>query len=132
MKKLERRKDTGNIFIRYWKSFRHAVDGIVYAIEYELNILVMMIVTIISLGISFLLNISRLELVVVLLCVGSITACEMINTAIEACVDLVTTKEHPLAKIAKDCASAATLILCVISICIGGIIFIPRIIALFS
>ena len=55
----------------------------------------------------------------------------MINSAIEACVDLETTKEHKLAKIANDRASGASLVLSIMSIFVAGIVFIPKIIALF-
>ena len=55
-------------------------------------------------------------------------ACEMINSAIEAVVDLVTLKDNPLAKIAKDTASAASLILSFVSLVCGIIIFLPKII----
>ena len=131
MKKVVRNKDTGNFFIRYWKSFKHAVDGIVYAIENEHNILIMMLATIVVLSTSFLLNISKIELILVVICICTVIACEMINSAIEACVDLETTKQHPLAKTAKDCASGASLVLSVMSFLVAGIIFIPKIIELF-
>lgn len=128
---MERRKDTGNFFIRYIKSFKHAVDGIVYSLENEHNMLIMMIATIVTLIASFLFNISKLELCIVIICIGSVIACEMINTSIEATIDLVTTKENKLAKIAKDSASGASLVLSIMSLFIAGIIFIPKIIALF-
>ena len=131
MKKVVRNKDTGNFFVRYWKSFKHAVDGIVYAIENEHNILIMMLATIVVLIASFLLNVSKIELILVVMCICTVIACEMINSAIEACVDLETTKEHPLAKTAKDCASGASLVLSVMSLFVAGIIFIPKIIELF-
>lgn len=131
LKKVVRNKDKGNILVRYGKSFKHAVDGIIYAIENEQNILVMMIATLVTLIISFILNVSKIELVLVVICIGTVIACEMINSAIEACVDLETTKENTLAKIAKDCASGASLVLSVMSIFVAGIIFIPKIIALF-
>ncbi len=131
MKKVVRNKDTGNFFIRYWKSFKHAVDGIVYAIENEHNILIMMLATIVVLSTSFLLNISKIELILVVICICTVIACEMINSAIEACVDLETTKQHSLAKTAKDCASGASLVLSVMSFLVAGIIFIPKIIELF-
>ncbi len=58
---------------------------------------------------------------------GAVSASEMINTAIEAAIDLETSKMHPLAKIAKDTASSATLILSVTA-CVGAIlIFVPYI-----
>lgn len=131
MKKVKRNKDKGNFIERYYKSFKHAVDGIVYAIENEQNILIMMLATFVALIASFLLNVSKVELVLVVICIGTVIACEMINSAIEACVDLETTKEHELAKIAKDCASGASLVLSVMSIFVAGIVFIPKIIELF-
>lgn len=131
MKKNKRRKDTGNFLVRYMKSFKHAVDGIIYAIENEQNILIMMLATIVTFVVSFLLKISKLELCLVVICIGTVIACEMINSAIEACVDLETTQEHELAKIAKDCASGASLVLSIMSLFVAGIIFIPKVIALF-
>ena len=50
---------------------------------------------------------------------------ELINSAIEAVVDLVTLEEHPLAKIAKDCSSAATFVLACIAAIIGIVIYVP-------
>lgn len=131
MNKIKRRKDEGNFMVRYRKSFHHAVDGIIYAIENEHNILIMMVATILVFIVSFLLKISKIELMLVVICIGTVIACEMINSAIEACVDLETTKEHELAKIAKDCASGASLVLSVMSLFVAGIIFIPKIVALF-
>ena len=131
MEKIKRRKDTGNFLVRYWKSFKHSVDGIVYAIENEHNILIMMLATLVTLIASFLLKVSKIELCLVVICIGTVIACEMINSAIEACVDLETTKENKLAKIAKDCASGASLVLSIMSIFVAGIVFIPKIIGLF-
>lgn len=130
MHKIKRRKDSGNILEKYIKSFHHAVDGIIYAMENEKNILIMMIATILVFVVSFFLKVSKIELCLVVICIGMVIACELINSAIEACVDLVTIKEHPLAKIAKDCASGASLVLSITSLFIAGIIFIPKIIAL--
>ena len=129
--KIKRKKDTGNFLDRYYKSFLHAVDGLIYAIEEEHNIILMMLASILVLIASFFFNISKIELMLVIICIGTTFACELINSAIEACVDLETTKENPLAKIAKDCASSASLILSMMSLVIAGIIFISKIIALF-
>ena len=54
-------------------------------------------------------------------------ACEMINSAVEAIVDLITTDYHELARIAKDTASAATLFLCIVALVGGLVIFLPKI-----
>ena len=129
--KVKRYKDKGNFLVRYVKSFKHAIDGLVYAIENEHNVLIMMIAALVTFAASFFLKISTVELGLVVICICTIIACEMINSAIEACVDLEPIKEHPLAKIAKDWASGATLVLVFMSIFIAGIIFVPRIIDLF-
>lgn len=128
---MERRKDTGNFLTRYKKSFLHAVDGIIYAIENEQNILIMMASTLGALLLCFLLKVTKVELCLVVICIGTVMACELVNSAIEAVVDLETLKDNELAKISKDCASGASLILSVMSLFIAGIIFIPKIIALF-
>ena len=55
---------------------------------------------------------------------------ELFNTAIEAVVDLVTEEYHPLAKVAKDTSAAAVFIIAIVSIVVGIVIFVPKIIAL--
>ena len=57
---------------------------------------------------------------------------EFLNTAVEATVDLVTQEYHPLAKIAKDCGSAAACMASFMALIVNGIIFIPYIIELFK
>ena len=55
---------------------------------------------------------------------------ELLNTAIESTVDLVTEEFHPLAKVAKDTASAAEFVLTLTSALIALMIFIPKIMEL--
>ena len=127
----KRNKDTGTALQRYWKSFNHALDGIVYALEYEHNMIIILIATIVAVGLGIWLKIALFEWLFIMFICGAIAACEMINSSIEATIDLVTTEEHPLAKIAKDTASSATLILCMVSLIGGILIFLPKIIQLF-
>lgn len=53
---------------------------------------------------------------------------EMVNTAVEKTVDLVTADIHPFAKIAKDVAAGAVLLFAVIAVIIGAIIFVPYVV----
>ena len=130
-KKLSRNKNTGSLIQKSTKSCKYSLDGIIYAIENEINILFMMLATIIILILSFFLKISQVELCIVVICTGLLMACELINSAIEAAIDLVTLEIHPLAKISKDCASGATFIVLFAYIFVMCIIFIPKIIELF-
>lgn len=131
LKKVKRKKDEGNFLVRYKKSFFHAIDGIVYAVENEHNVLIMMIAALLVFVLGFILPLTMIEIMVLVILIALVISCEMINSAIEAVVDLVTLKEHPLAKIAKDLGSAASLILCFASLICGLIIFLPKIVALF-
>ena len=91
----------------------------------------MMIAAVLVLVLGFFLPLSMGEIMLLLVLIAAILACEMINTAIEATIDLITMKDHPLAKVAKDCGSAASLLLCFASLICGVIIFVPKILALF-
>ena len=99
--------------------------------EVEHNMLIIMIATIVTLVLGYALEISTIEAITIIMCICLVMACEMINTAIEAVVDLITLKENDLARIAKDSVSSATLILSFMSLIIGLIIFVPKIIELF-
>lgn len=127
---MKRRKDEGSFLTKYLRSFKHGVDGIVYSIEKEINIVVIMILSILAFIVAFLLNVSQIELCLIVLSMGAMMASELINCAIEACVDMITLETNELAKISKDCAGAATLILVFVNMFVLGIIFIPKIIEL--
>jgi len=55
-----------------------------------------------------------------------VLALELVNTAVERVVDLVTKEFHPLAKQAKDIAAGAVLLYAILSVVIGCIIFLPK------
>lgn len=114
----------GNALYRYYKSFINAVHGIVYAIRYEHNFIIIVTAIFVTTVLGFLFNISTTEWAIIVICFGLVSACELINSSIEACVDLVSLKHTPLGKIAKDCASGATLIFSIMSLIVAIIIFI--------
>ena len=128
MKPVLRNKDKGTALERYYKSFMHAVDGIVYALKFEHNMIIILFAAILAILAGFIFNISEVEWFFVIIIIGLIAATEMINTAIEATIDLITTKTHPLAKIAKDTASSASLILSLTAFIGALIIFVPKLI----
>lgn len=77
-------------------------------------------------------SISRMEWLFVLLCIAGMFTLELLNTAIEKTVDLVTDEYHPLAKVAKDLAAGAVLVYTVYSIIVGMIVFLPKVIDFFT
>lgn len=123
-----RRKDKGNFIYRMYKSFFHGLDGIIYSIEVEKNMLCLMIYCILLLVIGLVLRVSNIELCILLITVSTLFASELINNSIEALSDLITLEDNKLIKIAKDCTNGSTLLLIVSSIIISLIIFVPKII----
>lgn len=111
---------------RFKKSFMYSIDGLKYAYKYEQSMFIHFIVTIFAIIMGFICNITPTEWLIVLITIGVVLASELINTAIEAVVDLVTLEIHPLAKIAKDCGSAATFILAIAAALIGIAIYVPH------
>lgn len=122
-----RRKDKGNFIVRYLKSLGHAISGIIYSLRYEHNMIIILLAMITTCVLGIFFNIKNYEWLFCISMFGSVAAFELINTAIEATIDLVTLKENPLAKIAKDTASSATLVLSVTAFCGAMIIFLPKI-----
>lgn len=119
-------------FKRFVKSFSFAKEGIRYAFYHEQNIIVMFIAGIIALILGMVLNITYTERLVIILLVGLILTLELMNTAIEAVVNLHDgDKKSHYGKVAKDCASGAVAIASIFAFIIGAIIFIPNIIEMF-
>ena len=126
MPKILRNKDTGNFLERYVKSFLHALSGIYYAIIHEHNMIIILLAAIVAVTAGFYYNIDSSEWLFCILIIGMVAGSEMINTSIEAVVDLETMKVHPLAKIAKDTASSATLIFSITAFVGAVVIFAPK------
>ena len=78
-------------------------------------------------GIAF--GISATEWCICLLLFGMVVSLELVNTAVEAVVDLVTEEKKPLAKLAKDTAAGAVLIAAIMAAVSGVIIFLPKLLA---
>ena len=113
--------------IRFFKSFKYSIEGLKYAYKYEQSMLIHVIATICVLLANIFFQVSGIEWLITLLAIGMVLSAELINSAIEAVVDLVTLEEHPLAKIAKDCSSAATLVLACMAALIGIVVYVPYI-----
>lgn len=112
------------------ESVGHALDGLEYTINHERNFEIELAFAMLVTILSFILKVSLIEWTILVLVISMVLALEMINTAIERCVDLVTKDYKELAKLAKDIAAGAVLITSMFSVVIGIIIFLPKIINL--
>jgi diacylglycerol kinase (ATP) len=89
------------------------------AFKQELALLILAVV------ISFMLDVSRTEQVMLVLAIVFIIFTEVVNTAIEAVVDRIGLEIHPLSGLAKDLGSAAVMLSMVIAISIWAVVLWP-------
>lgn len=108
------------------ESFKHAIRGIRMVLSSEKNMQIHLIFVILVVFFGLLFCISPVEWMICLLAFGLVMGTEMINTAIETVVDLVSPDYHELAGKAKDIAAGAVLITSVFAAGVGLVIFVPR------
>ncbi len=128
---FERNKIKKTSFRRFINSFINSFNGLKYAYVHEQSLLLHALLVIIVLVSGFYFQISKMQWAILLIVVAMVMITELINTAIEATVDLITNKYNELAKIAKDCGSAATFISSILAIGLYAYVFLPQIIRLF-
>ena len=117
----------GNQINRFLKSFVFAFKGIIHTIQQERNMKIHLVAALLVIILGLNIHLSAIEWMFIFFAIGGVLSLELVNTAIERTVDLVTKEFHPLAKQAKDIAAGAVLIYALISIIIGCIIFLPKI-----
>ncbi|WP_227521572.1 MULTISPECIES: diacylglycerol kinase family protein [Bacillus] len=114
------------------RSFLFALEGLTFVIKNERNIKIHLTLAIIMIGLSYLLQITKIEWIILFLLIGGMIVIEIINTAIENVVDLFTNEYHPLAKISKDVAASAALVYAVMALVVGVFLYTPYLIGLFK
>ena len=112
-------------------SFYHAYEGICYTAIRERNMHIHIIMALLVILGGAIFQISYEEWLVCLILIALVISLELLNTAVESVVDLITTNDNPLAKVAKDCGSAAAFVSSIMVFIICCFIFIPKIIAIF-
>lgn len=111
---------------RLGRSFKAAFEGIKATYLREQNIKIHTLIALLVVLFGILLKISYVEWLVCLVIIGFMFMAEFFNTAIEYVVDLASPDIHPLAKAAKDTASAGVLMMAILAAVIGLIIFVPK------
>ena len=108
---------------RFFKGFVYAFEGIVSCIKTERNMRFHIGVAVLVILLMRFYGLSAAETAAVYICIGLVISLELVNTAVEAAVDMACKDKNPLAKKAKDCAAGAVLIAAVASVAVGIRIF---------
>jgi diacylglycerol kinase (ATP) len=111
---------------RILQSLNWAVEGVIHVLRSERNMRIHFAVATAVLVLAFSYGVTKLELMALLVAISFVLIAEMVNTAIEATIDLATPSFDPLAKVAKDIASGAVLIASVNAVVIGYLVFADR------
>jgi len=110
-------------------SFRYAWSGIAYSFRTQRNFRIHLVLGTIAVGLCVWLALPSTTLAIVILTIGVILALELLNTALEAVVDLcVGQTYHDLAKTAKDCAAGAVLLAAIAAVGVACMLILPALV----
>ena len=107
-------------------SFNFAFEGILHALRTQRNMRIHFGAAALVLIAGLALGVSRVELLALLIAAGLVIVAELLNTAVEAAIDVATTSFDPRAKVAKDVAAGAVLVCAFIAVGVGYIVFAER------
>jgi diacylglycerol kinase (ATP) len=104
-------------------SFNYAAEGVIHALRTQRNLWIHFSLAAAVLVAAVAFGVSRIELMVLLLAITFVLVAELVNTAIEAAVDVASTSFDPMAKLAKDIAAGAVLISALNAVAVGYLVF---------
>ena len=105
------------------ESFNHAFEGVIHVLRTQRNMRIHFVVAAVVLILGLASDVSRIELIALLLAIAFVLIAEMLNTAIEGAIDVATTSFDPMAKLAKDIAAGAVLIATINAVAVGYLVF---------
>ena len=112
------------------KSFGFAFEGLMAEIKKGRNFRIQIVAGLIATILGLFLKLSLEEWLDLVIIITLVLILELVNTSIEAIVDLTSPEIHPKAKLAKDVAAGAVLVASIGAVVIGALIFIPKLMAL--
>lgn len=107
---------------KLWRSFGFALRGIKQTWRTEQNFRVEVIIGVLALVLGVFL---RVNLVPIILCCLVVLSLEIVNSALEATLDLLSPEPHPLVKRAKDASAGAVLLAAIGSVVVGLLVLGP-------
>lgn len=123
MKKDDKRTSNRN----FLDAFMNSLNGIGYTVKTQRNIKIQLVITILVIIAGVCFKFTTIEFVFLIFSCSLVLVTEMINTAIESCVNLTVADFHPIAKIAKDVGAGAVLMASINAIIVGCILFLGKI-----
>ena len=120
-----------NLYHENHNKFKVALLGIKIVFKEETSFRYQIVLMFITIGFGLFLGLSKLEWMAIIFATTIVFTFEMVNTAIENIIDMVSPDYHELAGKVKDISAGAVLISSLGALIIGALIFVPKIIDLF-
>ena len=111
-------------------AFGCAAAGVGHAFATQRNFKIHAVFAALAVVLGFALGISQAGWLAIVLCIVAVFSLEMLNTAVESIVDLVSPEWNSLAKVAKDCAAGSVFVAAIGSLVVAAIVFVPPVVAL--
>ena len=108
---------------KFLKGFTYAWHGIRTSIREQRNLKVQALIAFFMVGAGSYFEITRTEWCLTLFAIALVMGLEMMNSAVESLVDMVSPEYKPLAGRVKDMAAGAVLFAAILAAVIGGLIF---------
>ncbi len=113
----------------WWYSFVYAGDGLRYVILTQRNMKIHILAAFVVLSAGVMLDFSRSDWVMVIGAVFFVLFAEVMNTAVEKTIDMITLEYHPLARIVKNLAAGAVLLAAIYALIVAYLVIWPYILA---
>ena len=110
------------------KSFEFAFQGISTEFKKGRNFRIQILLGVLSIVLAYFLKFTSDEWAILAITISAVLILELINTAIEEIVNIVSPEIKPEAKIAKDVAAASVLVASIAAVVIAAFLFLPKII----
>ena len=111
---------------KFLRSFRYAFDGLIYAFKTQLNFKIHCLAAVLVVVFGLCVKLSLTDWLWIFFAIGLVMIMELLNTAIEVLVDLVSPEKQRKAGAIKDLSAASVLVSSIVALAIGLCIFVPK------
>lgn len=112
--------------VRRANSFRYAAAGIVHVARTQPNFRIQLTIGALAVALAAAEGLPARDWALLVVTIGLVLVLEMLNTVVEAVVDLASPEIHPLARTAKDAAAGAVLVASIGAVLVGVLLLGPR------
>lgn len=108
------------------ESFNYAIEGIIHATRTQRNMRIHLVTALLVLTACFFYDLSKFEMLLIIISITMVISAELFNTAIEFAIDATTNFYHPLVKASKNAAAGGVLVTAINAVIVGYIIFFDK------